>query len=238
MLEVHDVSFSYDNEKLILDSVNLQVRRGEIAVITGPTGSGKSTLALVLAGFIPRVIEGTFTGSVLIDSENVENNPISEIARKVALVQQDPESQISTLLVSDEVAFGPENYSVTPSEIQKRVKVSLNAVGSSHLANRPTYALSGGEKQRVTIASMLAGKPDFLLLDEPSASLDPKGIQQLQKVLLGFKNSGYGILCIEHRLATILPVADRVLQLSNGNISKWSEKTSSIRTTPVEHFRR
>ena len=236
MLEVHDVSFSYDNEKLILDSVNLQIRRGEITVITGPTGSGKSTLALVLAGFIPRVIEGTFTGSLLIDGKNVEKNLISEIARKVALVQQDPESQISTLLVCDEVAFGPENYSVAPSEIQKRVEASLNAVGSSHLANRPTYALSGGEKQRVTIASMLAGKPDFLLLDEPSASLDPKGIQQLQTILLGLKNGGYGILCIEHRLATILPIADRVLQLSESRISKWSGKASSIRTAPVEHF--
>jgi len=238
MLEVHDVSFSYDNENMILDSVNLQIRRGEITVITGPTGSGKSTLALVLAGFIPRVIEGTFTGSLLIDGENVEKKMISEIARKVALVQQDPESQISTLLVSDEVAFGPENYSVAPSEIRKRVEVSLNAVESSHLANRPTYALSGGEKQRVTIASMLAGKPDFLLLDEPSASLDPKGIQQLRNILLGFKNNGYGILCIEHRLETILPIADRVLQLSKSEISKWSGKTSSTRTTPIEHFRR
>ncbi len=238
MLEVHDVSFSYDNEKMILDSVNLQIRRGEITVITGPTGSGKSTLALILAGFIPRVIKGTFTGSLLIDGENVEKDSISEIARKVALVQQDPESQICTLLVSDEVAFGPENYSVAFSEIQNRVEVSLKAVESSHLANRPTYALSGGEKQRVTIASMLAGKPDFLLLDEPSASLDPKGIQQLRKILLGFKNSGYGILCIEHRLATILPIADRVLQLSESKISKWNGKTSSTRSTPVEHIRR
>jgi energy-coupling factor transport system ATP-binding protein len=238
MLEVHDVSFSYDNEKMILDSVNLQIRRGEITVITGPTGSGKSTLALILAGFIPRIIEGAFTGSLLIDGENVEKDLISEVARKVALVQQDPESQISTLLVSDEVAFGPENYSVAPSEIKKRVEEFLNAVKSSHLTNRPTYALSGGEKQRVTIASMLAGKPDFLLLDEPSASLDPKGIQQLQKILLGLKNSGYGILCIEHRLETILPIADRVLQLSNSKISKWSDKISSVRTTPVEHFRR
>jgi energy-coupling factor transport system ATP-binding protein len=238
MLEVHDVSFSYDNEKMILDSVNLQIRRGEITVITGPTGSGKSTLALILAGFIPRVIKGTFTGSLLIDGENVEKDLISEIARKVALVQQDPESQICTLLVSDEVAFGPENYSVAFSEIQNRVEVSLKAVESSHLANRPTYALSGGEKQRVTIASMLAGKPDFLLLDEPSASLDPKGIQQLRKILLGFKNSGYGILCIEHRLATILSIADRVLQLSESKISKWNGKTSSTRSTPVEHIRR
>ena len=238
MLEIRDASFSYDDEKMILDSVDLQIRRGEIAVITGPTGSGKSTLALILAGFIPRVIEGAFTGSLLIDGKNVENDMISDIAHKVALVQQDPESQISTLLVCDEVAFGPENYSVTPSEIQKRVEVSLNAVESSHLAKRPTYALSGGEKQRVTIASMMAGKPDFLLLDEPSASLDPKGIQQLQKILLDFKDSGYGILCIEHRLATILPIADRVLQLSEGRLSKWSGKTSSTRTTPVEHFRR
>ncbi|MGY5861316.1 MAG: ATP-binding cassette domain-containing protein [Candidatus Thorarchaeota archaeon] len=238
MLEVRDVSFSYDNENTILDSVNLQIRRGEISVITGPTGSGKSTLALVLAGFIPRVIEGTFTGSLLIDGENVARNPISEIARKVALVQQDPESQISTLLVSDEVAFGPENYSLESSEIQKRVEVALNAVESSHLANRPTYALSGGEKQRITIASMLSGKPNFLLLDEPSASLDPKGIQQLRKTLLGLKNTGYGILCIEHRLETILPIADRVLQLSESEISKWSGKTSSMVTTPVEHLQR
>ena len=165
MLETRDLIFSYDGVNLILDHIDLHVKRGEIVIVTGPTGSGKSTLALCLCGFIPRIIEGEFSGSLLIDESDTTDLTVSEIARYIALVQQDPESQMCTLNVSDEVAFGPENYLVPPEQIDEIAKTSLKGVDISHLADKPTFALSGGEKQRIAIASMLACQPNYLILD-------------------------------------------------------------------------
>ena len=222
MLETRDLSFSYDGKRKVLDSVDFQLKPGEIVAITGPTGSGKSTLSKCLSGFIPRIIKGTFSGSIIIDNKDTSELSIPEIAQKIGLVQQDPESQICTLNVSDEVAFGPENFLIEPEKIQELVTSSLNAVESQYLNNRSTYALSGGEKQRIAIASILAVQPKYIIFDEPSSSLDPGGIIALQKLLLELKHNNIGIICIEHRLSAILPIANRVKYLSNGKISDWS----------------
>jgi energy-coupling factor transport system ATP-binding protein len=221
MLEARNITFSYDGTTLVLDSLNLQVKRGEIVVITGSTGSGKSTLAKCLTGFIPRSIQGEFSGSVLIDDSDISELPIADIARQVALVQQDPESQICTLQVSDEVAFGPENYGSESEEISELVDSSLVAFGSEHLYDRATFELSGGEKQRLIIASMTACKPDFLILDEPSSSLDPRGVIQLRHILRDLQNQNIGVIVIEHNLLAIQPVADRILTISEGKICNF-----------------
>ena len=144
MLEARNITFSYDGTTPVLNSLDLQVKRGEIVVITGSTGSGKSTLAKCFTGFIPRSIQGEFSGSILLDDSDISELPIAEIARQVALVQQDPESQICTLQVSDEVAFGPENYGTEVDEISMLVESSLKSVDSEHLYNRATFELSGG----------------------------------------------------------------------------------------------
>ncbi|TFG08171.1 ABC transporter ATP-binding protein [Candidatus Thorarchaeota archaeon] len=218
MLEARDLVFSYDGTQLILDKVTMKLQPGEIVLLTGPTGSGKSTLAKCLSGFIPRMIEGDFSGSIYIQKKDVSDLPISEYAEKVALVQQDPDGQICTLNVSDEVAFGPENYCKDTNEIEQVVESSLSSVSSWHLRNRSTHKLSGGEKQRIIIAAMLASEPDFLILDEPSSSLDPKGTLQLRDVLSAMKEKNLGILCIEHQLSSFLPIADRILQISEGKV--------------------
>jgi energy-coupling factor transport system ATP-binding protein len=225
MLEARRVTFSYDGIQPVLCSVDLTLERGEILLITGPTGSGKSTLAKFLCGFIPRIIRGECSGELFIDGNDTDSVPLAEIARKVALIHQDPESQICTLTVNDEIAFGPENYLVEPEVINRLVDSSLASIGSSHLIGRPTYALSGGEKQRIAIASMLACRPDYLILDEPSSSLDQKGIVQLRQALVELKRRNLGVLCIEHNLAAFLPIADRVLSLSEGRLSPWAEGT-------------
>ena len=129
LLEARNLTFSYDGTEKVLDSLDFRVKRGEIVVITGSTGSGKSTLAKCLAGFIPQSIPGEFSGSITVDDIDISELPIAEIARQIALVQQDPESQICTLQVADEVAFGPENYGVDPESIASLVESSLNAVG-------------------------------------------------------------------------------------------------------------
>ncbi len=216
MLEARNISFSYNGTTPVLDSLDFYVHRGEIVVITGPTGSGKSTLAKCLSGFIPKSIPGEFSGSILIDDFDVSNLEIAELARQVALVQQDPESQICTLQASDEVAFGPENYEVEVEEISKVVNSSLKSIDASHLYERATFELSGGEKQRLIIAAMIACRPRYLILDEPSSSLDPRGVMQLREILRGLQSQDIGIIVIEHNLLNIQPIADRVLALSGG----------------------
>lgn len=223
MLEASRVTFSYDGVRPVLRSADLTLQRGEILLVTGPTGSGKSTLAKFLCGFIPRIIRGECSGVLSIDGKDADSLPTAEISRKVALIQQDPESQICTLTVNDEIAFGPENYLIEPEIIGHLVDSSLASIGSSHLAGRLTYTLSGGEKQRIVIASMLACQPDYLILDEPSSSLDPKGITQLRQTLVELRRKNLGVLCIEHNLAPFLPVADRVLSLSEGTLSPWAD---------------
>ena len=235
MLEARNVTFSYDGVRPVLDSVDLILQRGEIVVITGPTGSGKSTLAKFLCGFIPRIIGGKCSGVLSIDGSNAESLPMVEIARKVALVQQDPDSQICTLTVADEIAFGPENYLVEPETIVRLVDSSLSSIGSSDLAGRLTYTLSGGEKQRIVIASMLACQPDYLILDEPSSSLDQRGILQLRQILVEMKERNLGVLCIEHNLGAFLPVADRVLVLSRGRLSPWAAGEEQDKIWPLHH---
>ena len=227
MLEAHDLSFSYDGHVQVLESLEFTLCPGEIVGILGPTGSGKSTLAKILSGFIPHAISGLISGMVAVDDMEVIDIPIPEMARYVALVQQDPEGQICTLQVADEVAFGPENYLVTPNELPETVWNSLESVGAIHLENRQTYALSGGEKQRIAIAAMLACHPRYLILDEPSSSLDPTGVIQLRKVLLALKEDNIGVLCIEHRLPTVFPIADRILELRNGRLSEWKAEPAT-----------
>ncbi|MCK5389039.1 MAG: Flp pilus assembly complex ATPase component TadA [Candidatus Thorarchaeota archaeon] len=234
MLESQNLTFSYDGKTQILRSIDLQIRQGEIVVLTGPTGSGKSTLAKCLSGFIPRSIEGEFSGEIIIDNEDTSDYSVAEISRLVSLVQQDPDSQICTLKVSDEVAFGPENYEFELKSIEKLVESSLFAVGASHLRNRSTHTLSGGEKQRLAIASMLSCQPKYLILDEPSASLDPKGILLLRKILSGLKDKNVGVLCIEHNIDAIRPVADRILSISNGTITDWNKMDAQTITKPTK----
>ncbi len=221
MLESQNISFSYDGKTEILRSVDIQIHPSELVLLTGPTGSGKSTLAKCLSGFIPRSIEGEFEGEIRIDGENTADYSISKFSRLVSLVQQDPDSQIVTLQVADEVAFGPENYEFESKMIENLVNSSLSAVGGSHIINRITHTLSGGEKQRLAIAAMLANQPKYLILDEPTASLDPKGVLALRKILTDLKKKNVGILCIEHNLNTIRPIAERILTISNGTISAW-----------------
>ncbi len=213
MLQARDITFSYGEESTILESLDFSLSRGEIVILGGPTGSGKSTLGKILAGYIPRRIEGNLSGDVFIDDQNVEDFTIPQIAKKVSIVQQDVESQLCTLKVADEVAFGPENLCEEENEIINRVNHSLSSVGILHLKHRSTVALSGGEKQRLAIASILSMQPDYIILDEPSSSLDPQGISNLRQILLDLKREGLGVLVIEHQITHFLPIADRNLEL-------------------------
>lgn len=217
----------------------MEIPEGQFVAITGPSGCGKSTLALAIGGYIPHVFEGRIEGTVTIGGRLTTDSELSELAALVGIVQQDPESQLCTLNVLDEVAFGPENLSLGVDEVEKRVDESLAMVKASYLKGRPVYGLSGGEKQRVAIASMLAMHPKVLILDEPTSNLDPTGASDVLAAIERLKtDSGMTIIAIEHKLDRLMDLADRLVVMDAGRIAydgkpaevleKYHEKIKAI----------
>ncbi len=219
-ISVRSLTVRYpDRERPALDTVCEQVRAGETVVVTGPSGGGKTTLFRVLGGFVPSMIRAKVDGDVLIHGRSIfcEGSPHLEV--DVGLVQQDPDAQICTLNVWEEVAFGPENLCLAPEEVVARVEESLAFLGISHLSERETIHLSGGEKQRVAIASILALRPRVILLDEPTANLDPLAAKRVFDLLRSLKEEeGRTLVVAEHRLAPLLPLLPRLVMLEGGRV--------------------
>jgi len=202
-----------------LRQVTESVAAGEVVAITGPSGCGKTTLARALAGFIPALIPAEVEGEIRVQGEDARATDPSRLAEGIGLVQQDPDAQICTLRVRQEIAFGPENLCLPIDEVDRRVDEALRLVGIEHLVSRETTTLSGGEKQRLAIASILAMAPEILVLDEPTSSLDPLGAKQIFDTLSCLQQeTSRTLLVIEHRLAPLLPMAPRVWVMDGGRI--------------------
>jgi len=202
-----------------LEDVCLDIEPGDAVALTGPSGCGKSTLLRAMVGFIPGLIQAEVRGDIRIKGQLLRDADPAEIASHVGLVQQDPEAQICTLRVRQEVAFGPENLCLPVDEVNGRVDAALEAVGITHLAERDTTTLSGGEKQRLAIASILAMDPSVVLLDEPTANLDPDGALTVFEVLSRLREQERRTLLIcEHRLGPLLPMEPRLIVVDKGQI--------------------
>ena len=220
VVDIQDLSFTYSGSTSpALERINLRVNPGQFLTITGPSGCGKSTLALCLAGFIPHAYPGKMEGVVRIQGRDTRDCPAGGLSGIVGLVQQDPEAQLCTLTVNDEVAFGPENLRIAPEEIRERVSFALQAVGAQNLRERKLHTLSGGEKQRVAIASVLAMTPALLILDEPTANLDPFCTMEVLRTLEKLREEQeISIIVIEHRLERLASISDRLLLMDSGRI--------------------
>lgn len=220
MIEMRDVHFRYPAAAdKALRSVDLHVAPGEFVFLTGPSACGKSTLARLLNGLIPHVIPGELSGQVRVNGLDTARHPVAVLATQVGLVFQIPEAQLFNLTVEDEVAFGPRNLGLDGEEMTKRVTWALEAVGISGLRRRVVRELSGGEKQRVAIASVLALRPAALVLDEPLANLDVPGAALVLDTLRCLhREAGLTILLSEHKTGAILPLASRVLIMAGGRI--------------------
>lgn len=215
MIHVDHLRFRYSERVApALDDLTFSVREGESVLVLGPSGCGKSTLALCLDGLIPNLIEGDFSGAATVAGLSTCATPVHELARHVGLVFQDPEAQFCTLTVVDEVAFGLENLLTDPGQIDAKIDDALAMVGLAGFRERRLDTLSGGEKQRVALASVLALGPRILVLDEPSANLDPTGAREIFAVLRDLAlTSRHTILIIEHQLDEIVEWIDSVLVL-------------------------
>ncbi|HEX4526469.1 MAG TPA: ATP-binding cassette domain-containing protein [Gaiellaceae bacterium] len=212
---VESLGFSYTGGAPVLDDVTLQIGEGEHIALLGPSGSGKSTLLRALAGLVPQFHGGVFSGSVIVGGLDTRETRPAQLAGTVASVFQDPEDQIVMAQVLNEVAFGLENTGVSSEEIWPRVDAALALVGAEQLANRLTAELSGGELQRVSLASALALHPRFLLLDEPTSQLDPEAAELFFDLI---EHLPCAVLVSEQRPARPLAHCDRVLFMDGGRI--------------------
>ncbi len=226
-IQVQNFSFRYyDSEKDALSNINLNFYEGECICITGASGSGKTSLALAICGFIPHTIGGEINGKILLQEIPSIDLSISDISQFIGLVQQDPENQLVTPTVLEEVAFGPENLCLPRNEILDRVESSTQNTDLNSLLFRSTNELSGGEKQRVAIASILAMRPQVIVLDEPTSFLDFRSVQKLISVLKELnQKENTTIIIIEHRPYMFKAFLDRLIILNHGKVNRDLKKT-------------
>lgn len=220
IIEVKNLDFTYQGaDKPALRGINLTVRKGELIGITGANGAGKTTLSYCLNGLIPSFYEGLFAGEVRIKGRSIFDLSIREISQWVGSVFQDPETQLVSANVEEELAFGPENFGIHPIEIEKRINFALKAVGIEGLRHSTVDALSGGQKQRVAIAAVLAMFPEIIILDEPTAELDPVGTDEVFGVLRRLNREfGLTVIIIEHKIEQLAASCDRLLIMDQGRI--------------------
>ena len=225
LARLDDVTFAYPDAEPALRNVSLTLETGETVALLGPSGSGKSTLLRVLSGLVPHFHGGRFSGAAVVGGHDTRRARPADLAGTVATVFQDPEDQVVMTIVANEVAFGLENLGTPPAEIWPRVERALDAVDARHLWGRRTAELSGGELQRVCLASALALEPRLLLLDEPTSQLDPVAAELF---LSAARAQGAAVVLSEQRVGGALAAATRVLFVEGGRIVLDAPRSAAL----------
>lgn len=221
LIEVKDLKYRYPGTtELALDGVSFTVEKGEFIGIAGENGAGKSSLSQALLGLIPQFYKGAYGGSVTVCGMDARSTPVSELCRHVGLVFQNPFNQLSGAkdTVYDEVGYGLQNLGFPPEEIRTRVESVLRCFGIWEYRDRNPFDLSGGQLQRVAICSVLAMKPDVLILDEPTSQLDPEGSEEVFHTVDELTKMGITIIMIEQKIEKLAGYCDRVLLMHQGRV--------------------
>ena len=224
MVRLNDLSYRYkDNAAPTIQNMSFFIKKGEVVVLTGRSGCGKSTLFRCINGLCPHFFEGEKKGNIYLNGKESTPLRICDISRLVASVFQNPESQFFTADVLSDLVYACENYGVPKGEIEMRLNRIASMLSLSPLIGKKISELSGGEKQKVAIASTLMLNADVLLLDEPSSNLDYQSIALLKATLAELKSKGYTIIVIEHRLYYLADVCDRLIVFECGKMSRIYE---------------
>ena len=220
-LETKNLSYTYHDGTQALKNVNIKIRKGEKIAIMGPNGAGKSTLFSHFNG-----LNEPTSGHVEIDGEKIifERDELIKVRQKVGIVFQDPNDQLFAPTVKEDVAFGPMNLGLEYSEVEKRIKESLEMVGMSGFEEKTPHHLSGGQQKRVAIAGIIAMRPDIMILDEPTAGLDPEGVDKVLDILNNLNNEGISIVISSHDIEMVNQFADKIFVLHDGEIIAEGDK--------------
>lgn len=224
LIRGENIFFSYGEHddgktasKELLTNLNFTLEEGEVIGITGPSGCGKSTLCYILSGIIPKVYSGQISGQVSICGKPIEALDLCGIAKSIGFVFQDPDTQLFSDVIEEDVAFGPENFCLPWEEIDERIGSALKTTGVENYRYASPGKVSGGQRQLVAIASILALDPKILILDEAMAQLDEEGKELLQSTLYRLREKGKGIILVEHDLES-LQIADKILKMDRGRL--------------------
>jgi len=219
--KIENVNYKYPLEdKQALKNINIEIKKGEFWAIIGKNGSGKTTFCNMLRRFVPDFYKGELTGKIMLEDKELKDYSQKELVQKIGFVFQNPFTQISGVkdTVFEEIAYGLENLGLDKEEIISKVEKILKLLEIEKLRDRNPYDLSGGQKQRVALASIIAMDPDILVIDEPTSQLDPKGTEDIFKIINLMANEGKTIILVEHKLELIAEYAQNILVLDEGEI--------------------
>lgn len=222
IITIKNLSYQYPiSESDALKNVNVTIERGKLYALIGANGGGKTTLCNVIRGFIPHFYKGDLRGEVLIEGKDIREWEMGELSQKIGYVFQNPFTQISGVKdnVFEEIAFGLENLGMEPALIREKVDQVINMLEIGYLRDKNPFELSGGQKQRVALASIIVMEPDVLVIDEPTSQLDPKGTEEVFKIIELMKKKGKTIILVEHKIELIAEYADDVILLSEGEVA-------------------
>ena len=220
-LKLENVNYKYPlEEKNTLKNINIEIKKGEFWAVIGKNGSGKTTLCNILRRFVPDFYKGELTGKITLEGKELKDYSQKEIVQKIGFVFQNPFTQISGVknTVFEEIAYGLENLGIEREIIISEVEKILKLLEIERLRDKNPYNLSGGQKQRVALASIIAMNPDILVIDEPTSQLDPKGTEDIFKIINLMANEGKTIILVEHKLELIAEYAQNILVLDEGEI--------------------
>lgn len=218
---IENLKYKYpQTDKLALDDISFTIEPGEFIGIVGRNNAGKSTLCQALVGLVPLFYKGAYGGKVFIDDMEVAKSDISDMCRKIGIVFQNPFNQVtgSKTSVYEEIAFGLENIGIPRAEMIKRIDESMELLDISKYKDRNPFDLSGGQMQRMAIASIIAMRPEVIILDEPTSQLDPQGSEEVFQAVQALSKKGITIIMVEHKIEKIAQYSDKVMLLDDGKL--------------------
>lgn len=215
MLKTRDLTLEFPDTGEVFRNINIEIRKNKITLLTGKSGCGKSSFLMCISRVIPKVVEGILNGEIIYKGNNIEYKDVVDLSGEIAYMFQDPDSQLCTFTVEDEIAFSLENLNIDPNNMKNIIDDILDKVNIKYLKYRDLNTLSGGEKQKVAFAAILALNPDFILMDEPTANLDPKSTMEFINLIKSLKNQGKTILIVEHKISEFMEIVDDIIEFKS-----------------------